>query len=553
MSEPIRIVFSPRAVAIDVEPGTTLLAAARLAGVVIEAPCDGSGLCGKCRVLLSTDSLGAIDEGGRGEKVDGGLVSVLACMAQVRSSLEVLVSAVQTEGTLIVSHGASTVRSLEPHIRTERTSEATVVWAGEEVLALDSPSVANLGLAVDVGTTTLVATLVDLSSGAELSLASALNPQTEYGDDVLSRIRYAREPRGLATLQRVLVGNLNQLVAVACERAGRNPQHIHEAVLAGNPCMLHIAVGQDPAPLGRTPYVSSLTGDRYFPATVLGLAIAPHGIVYLPRWISGFVGADITAGMLATDLHRHPETTLFIDIGTNGEMVLCHRGQLWATSTAAGPAFEGVNIACGMRAAPGAIDAVQAMDGQRFQLHTIAAAPPVGICGSGLIDLIGTLVRSGAIAKNGRFDVSLAPPFGSWGERVGGRVLDLSEGVFVTQKDVRQVQLAKAAIRAGIDVLLARAGAQTAEVSRVLVAGSFGYHVSAESLGASGLVPESLARRVSAVGNTSKSGAVLLLTNRGARREVAEIAARTRAIDLAEDVAFERRFVRQMAFGEASP
>ena len=553
MSEPIRIVFSPGAVAIDVEPGTTLLAAARLARVAVEAPCDGSGVCGKCRVYLSKDSLAAVDEGGNTQQAAGELVSVLACTAQAKKSLKVLLPTPRTEGTSIVSHGSSTVRPLEPHIRTERTSDATVVWAGEEILALESPSTANLGLAVDVGTTTLVATLVDLSSGAELALASALNPQTEYGHDVLSRIRYAHEPGGLATLQRVLVDKLNHLVAEVCERADRNPQHIHEAVLAGNPCMLHIAVGLDPAPLGRTPYVSSLTGDRHFPANVLGLAIAPHGIVYLPRWISGFVGADITAGMLATDLHRHHETILFIDIGTNGEMVLCHRGQLWATSTAAGPAFEGVNIACGMRAGPGAIDAVQAMDGQRWQLHTIAAASPVGICGSGLIDLIGTLVRSGAIAKNGRFDVSLAPPFGSWGVQVGSRALNLSEGVFVTQKDVRQVQLAKAAIRAGIDVLLARAGAETAEVSRVLVAGSFGYHVSAETLGGSGLVPESLARRVSAVGNTSKSGAVLLLTSRSARQEVVEMAARTQAIDLAEDVGFEQRFVRQMAFGEVSP
>lgn len=552
MSDEIRIEFDPAGFGVTVPAGTSVLEAARLAGVSIEAPCDGSGVCGKCRVLVPAQSLAALDgvdvQAGHGDQV-----SVLACLAQARASVRVEVPTEQSRGMAIVAHGVATPRSLDPHVRIERTADSAVVWAGEEVLALESADVSNLGLAADVGTTTLVAALVDLDSGAELAVASALNPQTAYGHDVVSRIRYGGDATGLSTLQHALVRELNRLTGEVCERAGRNRRHVHEVVLAGNPCMLHVAVGKDPSPLGRTPYVSSLRGDRSFAARELGFDVAPHGLVYLPGWISGFVGADITAGILATDLHQDGETTLFIDIGTNGEMVLAHRGSLWATSTAAGPAFEGVNIACGMRAAPGAIDAVRSTAAGSWQIHTIATAPAAGICGSGLIDVVATLVRTGVIAKNGRFDVKVSPPIGAWNERLGSRAIDLSDGVFVTQKDVRQVQLAKAAIRAGIDVLLARAGANEADVSRVLVAGSFGYHVSPESLAGSGLLPRRLARRVVAVGNTSKTGAVLLLTSTSARREVARLSERAHAIDLADDAGFERRFVGEMSFAEVRP
>jgi len=552
MSDEIRIEFEPGGYRVNVPVGTGLLSAARQAGAPIEAPCDGRGVCGKCRVHVPAESLAALD-GLDVQATEGEKVSVLACLAQARASVRVEIPKEQNRGMAIVAHGVATSRTLEPHIRIERTSDTAVVWAGEEVLAMEATDVSNLGLAVDVGTTTLVAALVDLDSGAELAVASALNPQTVYGHDVLSRIRYGGEATGLETLQRALVSELNSLTGEVCERAGRNRRHVHEVVLAGNPCMLHLAVAQDPSPLGRTPYVSALRGDRSFAARELGLDVAPHGRVYLPGWISGFVGADITAGILATDLHKASKTTLFIDIGTNGEMVLAHGGSLWATSTAAGPAFEGVNIACGMRAAPGAIDAVRSTAAGGWQIHTIATAPAAGICGSGLLDLVATLVRTGTIAKSGRFDAKVSPPIGTWNERLGSRAIDLSDGVFVTQKDVRQVQLAKAAIRAGIDVLLARAGASEAEVYSVLVAGSFGYHVSPDSLGGSGLLPARLARRVVAVGNTSKTGAVLLLTSTSARREVARLSERAHAIDLADDAGFERRFVGEMSFGEVNP
>jgi uncharacterized 2Fe-2S/4Fe-4S cluster protein (DUF4445 family) len=501
-------------------------------------------------VRLGPEALAALEPGVdvRGGNGQGGLV--LACDARVRADITAAIPDRGDKDLDIVDHGLTTPRPLAPHIAVVRATDGCTVWAGQELIVSLPNAVSNLGIAVDIGTTTLVVALVDLDSGDELAVASALNPQAAFGHDVLSRIRFAAEPDGLSTMQRALVDGLNLLIWQVCQRTGVEAGHIHEAVLGGNTCMLHLAAAVDPAPLGRAPYRPSLTGGSHLRAAELGLGIAAHGLAYLPPVVSGFVGADITAGILATDLHRSQQTVLLLDIGTNGEMVLAHAGELWATSTAAGPAFEGVNITCGMRATPGAVDAVTA-NGGRWTLHTVGDMPAIGICGSGLIDLVSCLVRNGAIAKNGRFETKAAAPVGNWDECGRRWLLRLSDGVVLTQKDVRQVQLAKAAIRTGLDTLLTEAKVRTEDVERVLVAGSFGYHLRPASLAGSGLLPAPLAAKVEAVGNTCKTGAVTLLTNDSTRRELETMAARVRSIELANDVAFGRRFVEQMAFGDA--
>ncbi len=550
MSASVEVRFLPGPFIADVEPGSTLLAAARKARAPLEAPCDGAGICGKCLVRLDPGALAALEPGVDVHTHDGQGTLVLACDARVRAGMAATIPERGDRDLAIVDYGLATARPLAPHIVVVHASDGCTVWAGQELIASLPSAVANLGIAVDVGTTTLVVALVDLDSGDELAVASVLNPQAAYGHDVLSRIHFAAEPDGLVTMQRALIDGLNALIGQVCQRAGVDAGHIHEAVLGGNTCMLHIAAAVDPAPLGRAPYRPSLTGGSHLCAAKLGLGIAAHALVYLPPVVSGFVGADITAGILATDLHRSRQTVLLLDIGTNGEMVLAHASELWATSTAAGPAFESVNIECGIRAAPGAVDAVTANDG-RWTLHTIGDVPAIGICGSGLIDLVSCLVRGGAIGKNGRFETKAAPPVGNWDEREGRCLLRLSDGVVLTQKDVRQVQLAKAAIRTGLDSLLAQAKVPTQDVARVLVAGSFGYHLRPDSLAGGGLLPASLAAKVEAVGNTCKAGAVTLLTNDGTRRELEAVAARVHSIELANDAAFGRRFVEQMAFGDA--
>jgi uncharacterized 2Fe-2S/4Fe-4S cluster protein (DUF4445 family) len=549
----VEVRFLPGPFVAEVEPGSTLLLAARKANAPLEAPCDGAGICGKCLVRLTSEALAALEPG---VDVRGGAnghgTLVLACDARVRAGVTATLPSRSDQGLTIVDHGVAVVRPLAPHITVRNSCGDSQVWAGTKLLA-SFPGVfpvANLGIAVDIGTTTLVVVLVDLASGKELAVSSALNPQTAFGHDVLSRIRFAAEPDGLSTMQRALMKTLNDLVLQVCERAGAQASHIHEAVLGGNTCMLHIAAAVDPAPLGRSPYVPSLTGGTHLQAADLGLDIAAHGLVYLPPVVSGFVGADITAGILATDLHRLQETTLLLDIGTNGEMVLAHAGELWATSTAAGPAFEGVNITCGMRATSGAIDAVSAQ-AAGWHAHTIGEVPAVGICGSGLIDLVSRLVQSGAVGKNGRFEPAVIPVVGNWGEVAGRRLLRVSGDVVLTQKDVRQVQLAKAAIRAGLEALLDSAKVGVQDVKRVLVAGSFGYHLRPDSLAGAGLLPPGLAARVEAAGNTCKSGAVTLLTSDDARQELLSVAKRVRSVELSNDEAFSKRFVRHMAFGES--
>ena len=553
MSAGIEVRFLPGPFVAEVEPGSTLLAAARKAKAPLEAPCDGAGICGKCLVRLEGESLEALEPGVDAHGGNGEGRLVLACDARVRAGITATIPARENQTLAIVDHGVAVARPLTPHVTVHVSFGASMVWAGGQLLAyVPGPvPVANLGIAVDIGTTTLVVVLVDLVSGRELAVASALNPQAAFGHDVLSRIRFAAEPDGLATMQRALMKTLNELIAQVCQRVDAQPNHIHEAVLGGNTCMLHIVAAVDPAPLGRAPYTPSLTGGSYMQSRDLGLTIADHGLVYLPPVVSGFVGADITAGVLATDLHRREETILLLDIGTNGEMVLAHAGELWATSTAAGPAFEGVNITCGMRASNGAIDSVSAQKGGGSVVHTIGDAPAVGICGSGLIDLVSSLVQCGAIGKNGRFEPTVLPGVGKWDDDAGRRMLRVTGDIVLTQKDVRQVQLAKAAIRVGLEVLLASARVNVSDVKRVLVAGSFGYHLRPDSLVGAGLLPPRLAARVEAAGNTCKSGAVTLLTSDSARHELSAVAKRTRSVELSNDDAFNRRFVSHMAFGES--
>ena len=553
MSASVEVRFLPGPFVAEVEPGSTLLAAARKANAPLEAPCDGAGICGKCLVQLSADGLAGLEPGVDLHGGDGGEHLVLACDARVRSRVTATILPRGDELLAIVDQGMTVSWPLKPHITVNEALDGSLVWAGGRLIAdlVGCKPVANLGIAVDIGTTTLVVVLVDLASGRELAVASALNPQTAFGHDVLSRIRFAAEADGLATMQRALMKTLNELIAEVCQRAGTQSSHIHEAVLGGNTCMLHIAAAVDPAPLGRSPYTPSLAGGRHLQASELGLAIAPHGLAYLPPVVSGFVGADITAGILATNLQRARETTLLLDVGTNGEMVLAHAGELWATSAAAGPAFEGVNITYGMRAAKGAIDSIIVADVGDGAVHTIGDAPAVGICGSGLIDLVSRLLQRGAIGKNGRFEPAVSPGVGRWDDDQGRKVLRLAGDVVLTQKDVRQVQLAKAAIRAGLEALLNSAGVGVSDVKRVLVAGSFGYHLRPESLAGAGLLPPQLAARVEAVGNTCKSGAVTLLTSDSARRELLAVAKRTRSVELSNDDGFSRRFVSHMAFGES--
>jgi uncharacterized 2Fe-2S/4Fe-4S cluster protein (DUF4445 family) len=553
----IIIRFQPDGRSVQVPAGTPLLAAARQAEVLVEAPCGALGTCGKCKVRVLEGTVSQVATRHRLAADETAAGWVLACAVQATGDLLVEVPPPAAGQALrITTHGHTTAVPIAPFVRKKFLPEhnvTVVVDRGSRVLAREpGDATANcFGLAVDIGTTTLVVTLVELASGRELATASALNPQARHAQDVLSRIRLARDATGLALLQGEIVTALNVLTGEVAASAGIDRRHIYEAVFSGNTCMLHLAAGIDPAPLGKFPYTPALAGGNHLAASAIGLEIAACGLIYLPPVISAFVGADLTAGILATGLHREKRTVLLIDIGTNGELVLAHQGRLYASSTAAGPAFEGMNITCGMRAGQGAIERFAIGGDSTVHMEVIDGGEVAGICGSGLLDTVAELVRTGIVAPTGNFapGVALAPPLQErLTQRQGKPVFLLSDRVFLSRGDIRQVQLAKGAIRVGIELLLEHAGISPAAVDEVLIAGSFGYHLRPESLLTIGLLPPEFADRISFVGNTARSGAQALLLNSASRSVMLHLTDTIEVIELAARPDFERRFAAGLGF-----
>ncbi|BCG47678.1 probable electron transfer protein [Citrifermentans bremense] len=556
----VTVLFLPEGTSVRVAAGTTILEAARAAGITIDSPCNGAVVCGKCAVTLPPQDLERVVEKGAHQlsPEERGRGQVLACAAEVHGDIAVLVAEGQSLRDLkIASQGESATVQLAPHITKEYMPErgVTRVYGGGYLLSEEDGDTAkeSFGVVVDIGTTTLVVSLVDLAKGSELAAASALNPQSRHAQDVLSRIKIGSEPRGLEKLRSGVIGEINRLIDQVASAAEIGRNRVYEVIFSGNTCMLHLAAGVDPASLGKYPYLSTLACAAWIPAAGTGIDIAPEGLIYLPPIISGYIGADITAGLQAVRLHESEETVLFVDIGTNGEMALCRNGKIWATSTAAGPAFEGMNIRYGMRAGEGAIERCSVSADGSLELRTIAGTEAVGICGSGLMDIVAELVAHKVIGRNGKFvepdHPALSPKLAErLVERDGRPVFLLTDNVWLSQKDVRQVQLAKGAIRAGVEFLLREAAVPASELKQVLIAGSFGFHLTAESLTTIGLLPAATAGRIRFVGNTAKSGGEAFLLNHEVRREMSELVEQVQVVELANCTDFDRVFVEALSF-----
>lgn len=549
-----QIQFPRHGITVELKPGEPLIEAVRTAGIELETPCDGTGTCGKCRVKVHPSKALApetdMDLLTEAERQDGW---VLACQVQAQGDLAIELEENTNDGLQILSDGHQTDVTVQPWFRKKVTGNppSTQVIADGIVIATESgdTSQALYGLSIDIGTTTLVTALIDLHTGAEVGTASNLNPQARRAQDVLSRIKIGSQSDGLKLLQEELVAEINRQIAELCAPAGISRHDIWEIVFSGNTTMLHLAAGVNPASLGKYPYTPALKGGSHLHASLLGLAIAEQGLVYFPPIMSAYVGADITSGIIATRLHKMPGVTLFVDIGTNGEMVLAANGNLTATSTAAGPAFEGMNIACGMRASRGAIERVSFEAGD-VRTKTISDTEPVGLCGSGLLDAVGELARCRGVDSNGRFNSKdTAWPWRDRWELLDGKsVFRLDGQVYLSQKDVRQVQLAKAAVRAGIELLLKANDLTPSQVDRVLIAGSFGFHLKTESLIHLGLLPREFHNRVEFVGNTSKSGGRVFLLDYSSRELMQTITGNVRVLELANDPAFEKTFIKSISF-----
>jgi uncharacterized 2Fe-2S/4Fe-4S cluster protein (DUF4445 family) len=433
---------------------------------------------------------------------------------------------------------------VKPYITKKSDGKTTHVFGGESLLGTEDGDTTNniYGIALDIGTTTMVAELYNLTDGKLLACESMLNPQSMYGQDVLSRIQFCKSENGLATLHEAFLTAFGTLRDSVTKTAVVDPKHIYEVVFSGNTVMLHLATNTDPTPLGKYPYLSNIKGGESIPAT--GLGIANFALAYLPPIISSYVGADITSGIFITKLKEKKGKTLFIDIGTNGEIVMADNGRLAASSTAAGPAFEGMNITCGMHAAPGAVEQFTMEENGNFTYKTIGGGKATGICGSGLLDITGELVRTGIIDKSGRF----AKNNPLLKEQNGKPVFFITDDVFLTLQDIRQTQLAKGAIRAGITALLNTLGINAGDIDETLIAGSFGYHLSESSLLAIEMLPPELKGKIRFLGNTSQSGAAAFLLNADFRKTIPAIINGVEKIELANTADFENLFVSSLGF-----
>jgi len=593
----------------DVLPGTKLAEAAALAGLVVESPCGGEGTCGKCRVTIRQGQPSAATPAEATLLSEAELTQGvrLACQARVEADLvvdvetssqfagghKILADTGELADVPLATHVTKQYVELpEPSraddcpdvIRLQRTlGSCTIDWpllaqlggklrgqkfrgtavlAGDRLIDFEAGNTcgASYAIAVDVGTTTLAAALVDLQTGKPRDVASRLNPQTRWGDDVLTRIVFARnEADGLAQLQGAIAKAIDEMAGELVASAGVGREAIYEIMLAGNTTMQQIALGIDPQWLGEVPFAPTLGPSASVPAASLGISIHPAGMLTAFPVIGGFVGGDTVAGIVATGLAQCEKPTLLVDIGTNGEIVLAHRGRLNAASTAAGPAFEGARIQHGMRGSAGAIEKVVIGADGRLAYHVIGGQRPIGICGSGLIDLVAELLRVGVVSCEGRLLVEEMPG-GLAARRTSfdGKPAFLLAGpdetehgrpIVLTQRDIRELQLATGAIRAGIGMLLARFGLAPGDVDTVLLAGGFGNYIRRNHAQRIGLLPPEIPRqRIRYQGNTSLAGAILAITSTASRRAADELARQTEHVDLSRDPRFSMAFAEAMIF-----
>ena len=482
----IPVTFLPDNITIDTESGTTVLQALIAAGLHPDAPCGGKGTCGKCTV-----------------ETDG--KTVLACQTKVQDKMTVVLP--QRENTTILTDSLTA--------------------------AVHPDGLHDYVAAFDIGTTTVVGFLMNGKTGALLATASAMNPQTRYGADVIARIEAVLAGSGQA-LQQCILATLSQLLQELSAQCGISADQITLGSIVGNTAMHHLLLGIDPKPLVTPPYMPAVRKALEIPAAPL-LPIHPDGILRILPNIAGFVGADTVACMTAVDFGSLEELTLMIDIGTNGEMVLGNRDRRIACSTAAGPAFEGAKISMGMRGSPGAIDHIWIED-SILRHPTIGEIDARGICGSGLLDLVACLLELEILDESGYLE--------------GKQYTIPGTAVTLTQKDIREVQLAKAAIRAGIALLCRHLGVRPENIRSVLLAGAFGNYMDPRSACRIGMIPPILLDRIRPIGNAAGAGAKHCAVSRDAWKYSKILAERTEFLELASKPEFQDCFVDALEFSE---
>ena len=604
----MKVIFKPLKQEAEVEPGTSLLDAAQKAGVSITSDCGGMGRCGKCKLFVQK-GVSSLSPREREYLTPDEIRQKirLACQAAVKAPAVVLLLALPSGKEHILEEGVHRSVSFQPFIkkyfldirpndlRKEKPLDeivedfllqqgiknpvmafsclktlpsligkdskgVTALVKDREVLGFEAGDASRqiFGLAVDIGTTTVVGYLFDLCQGTLVGVDSALNIQSAIGSDVVSRIEYAlNTPDGLNRLQNMVADTINHIIENLCSAGGISSGNIYGIVTVGNTSMHHLFLGISPQLLARSPY-NPITGRvLWIRANVLKLKVSLMAQVICLPLVSGFIGSDTVGVVLATGLHRSQIPKMAIDIGTNGEIVLTDGKTMIACSCAAGPAFEGAQIQCGMRGVSGAIDRVDFSENS-FQYHVIDESPPEGICGSGLVDAVAAMQKAGLISGDGRLlSKEQAPQISSSRMLNRGKYKEFvlsakdrfsgAKEVVITQKDIRELQLAKGAMMAGIRILLNTMGLKEEDVREVYLAGAFGNYLRAESAMAIGLLPVFKNARITQVGNAAGTGAKMALLSTRALNEALRIARRIKYVELAKIPDFQQQFMKGMS------
>jgi uncharacterized 2Fe-2S/4Fe-4S cluster protein (DUF4445 family) len=617
----VRLTFRPADKEVRVPPGVTVFDAASWNGIAVDSTCGGHGTCKKCRVRVLDGSVPVAPLDTRAfapEELRAGWR--LACLARATMDLEIDVPPLATRpkaatvgvGRQVILRPAVQKRYVElaeptlhdqvPDVdrllaaiddlelrvdldvlrtvgRTLRANDykVTAVVVDDVLIAVEpgDTTADRYGIAFDLGTTTVVATLLDLSTGTPVAVRSMLNKQQPFGADVITRISATMLDAGaLGRLRDLAHATLDELCAEVCAAGEVDPSQVYEVALAGNVTMTHLALGIDPEPVGVAPFIMAARTYPELRALDLGVHVHPGARATVFPALGAYVGGDIVAGVLAAGMERDRRLRLFIDVGTNCEIVLGNVDRLVSTAAPAGPAFEAASIRCGMRAADGAIEVVRISDGE---LHTqvIGDVKPAGLCGSGLVDAVAELVRVGLLDKSGRFvpDESAAQVVAEVAPGLETNLVTLHGGervfvlawpgepgdpaalagetaglVFLSQRDVRELQFAKAAISTGWRLLLEQCGFVEDDVAQVLLAGSFGTYLSPASAVRIGLVPKLPVLRIVSAGNVAGEGAKMVLLSKPERSGAAALLEEVEYVELSDRADFNDRFIEQLAF-----
>lgn len=523
-----KIRFLPADKTILAEEGTTILEAEQNAGLKPDAPCGGRGICGKCNVTILQNK---------------DRIVVRACQTRIQHDMVLETSDGLADKEKILTNGEYRTVPVLPAVKD----------ADQGYL-----------MAFDIGTTTIAGYLLSGKDGRQCSVVSMMNPQFQFGADVIARANYVLEHDG-KRMQEVVQEALNKLIEEACRISKITPTDIRLVSIAGNTCMHHLFLGLSPKSLVTAPYVPEVKDGMIMNSSDLNIHIHPDGKIMLLPNIAGFVGADTSACMLAVNFKELVPRTLMIDIGTNGELVLGNKDRIVTCSTAAGPAFEGARIACGMRGTKGAVSHVYEKD-LKMHMEMIDSKLAVGICGSGLIDIIAFLIQYGFIDSSGAF---LKPEVlktataknESWRlqKRENMSIFLLQEEdkikglkeIYITQKDIREVQLAKGAIAAGIKMLCKKLEIKIEQIDQVLLAGAFGNYMNTDSACVIGLIPYELKDKIRGIGNAAGEGAKLAAVNGNLFQEICDLVKRAEAIELAVEPEFQDLFIDELEFARA--